>query len=101
MEQKFEGWFIVEQLGHKRLAGYVMEHTIAGCGFLRVDMFGEEGEAKATQFILPSTLYCITPVSEAIARKIGEDMEVKPPSVLQLEYTEQQKRHDNDAGEEW
>lgn len=89
-QEVFSGFYIVEQLGHKRLAGYVQEVTIAGTGFLRIDILGENGEAKATQFILPSTLYCLTPCSEEIARGMGKRTETKPYQVLELEYEKQQ-----------
>lgn len=37
-EEPYSGWTIVELLGHRRLAGMVTEATIAGAGFLRIDM---------------------------------------------------------------
>lgn len=84
MEQaKFEGWYIVEQMGHKRLSGYVQEATIAGHGFLRVDVYGM-GQIKATQFIEPGTVYCLTPVTEEVARAVGEKLNPAPPVMLAL-----------------
>ncbi len=70
-EQKFEGWVILEQLGHKRLGGYVREETIAGRGFLRIDIPDEGEKMQATQFINPDTIYCITPVTEPMARAVA------------------------------
>lgn len=37
MSEPLRGWFIVELMGHRRLAGYVTEQTIAGAGFLPAD----------------------------------------------------------------
>lgn len=37
-QDSYEGWTLVEQLGHKRLAGYVRSVEIAGAGMLRVDV---------------------------------------------------------------
>lgn len=34
----FEEWMLVEQLGHKRIAGLVTEQTIAGFDYLRIDI---------------------------------------------------------------
>lgn len=38
----FEGWAILELMGHRRLGGYVSEATVAGAGFLRIDVPGDE-----------------------------------------------------------
>ena len=78
----FAGYFIVEQLGHKRLAAYVQEVTIAGQGFLRLDVPGEGETIEATQFIPPSTIYCLTPVTEELARKMAKRTEMRPPAQL-------------------
>lgn len=66
----FEGWFVVEMMGHRKLAGYVREVTVAGAGLLRVDVPGDEaaGVQPATQFYPPSAIYCLTPTTEEIAR---------------------------------
>lgn len=73
----FEGWAIVELMGHRRLAGRVTEVQLAGAGFIRLDVPGyihtqptgeQEERGQATQFYSPSAVYCITPTSEEIAR---------------------------------
>lgn len=81
-EEKFEGWVILEQLGHKRLAGYVKEETVAGQGFLRIDIPGETG-VQATQYINPSTVYAITPVTEEVAMAVA--LRNKPQPVRRWE----------------
>lgn len=69
----FTGWAIVEQLGHKTLACFVREVQLAGVPMLRLDV--PDGEkpitesAVATQFIHASTLYALTPTTEAVVRK--------------------------------
>ena len=74
-ETTFEGWAILELMGHRRLAGYVTETEIAGAGVLRLDVpdgsEGEEGGVFATQFYAPSALYCLTPTTEEIARAVA------------------------------
>jgi hypothetical protein len=80
-EKEDLGWCVIEQLGHKKLAGYVTEVEIAGAGFLRVDVHGTtpidpafmSGQAIATQFIAPSSLYALTPTTESICRRLGDD----------------------------
>lgn len=37
-EETFEGWAILELMGHRRLAGYVREVELAGQGMLRLDI---------------------------------------------------------------
>lgn len=67
----FEGWAIVEIMGHRRLAGYVSEVSIAGAAMLRVDIAGKEpgSSPKATQFYGGASLFCLTPTTEENARK--------------------------------
>ena len=75
----FEGWAIleVEQMGRRRLGGYVAEAAVAGAGFLRIDVPGEE-EPEATQFYSPSSVYCLTPVTEEMARAVAARSRPRP-----------------------
>ena len=84
-EQKpaFEGWVILELMGHRRLAGYLSEQTIGGGSFLRIDVPGEEGNI-ATQFYSGSAVYCITPTTEVIARKVAKSSEPTPVTRWEL-----------------
>ena len=70
-EGLFEGWVILELMGHRKLGGYLKEETIAGASFLRLDVISDQGEAVATQFYSPSAVYCITPVTQELARSFG------------------------------
>ena len=63
-EETFADWVILELMGHRRLAGHLTEQEIAGRGFLRLQM------DSATQFYNPSSVYAITPTSEATARAV-------------------------------
>ena len=74
---KFEGWAILELMGHRRLAGYVREQEIAGTGMLRIDVPGEAGYV-ATQFYSPAALYCLTPTTEEIARAVAKRAQPEP-----------------------
>lgn len=66
------GWCIVEQLGHKRLAGRVSEALIAGTVMLRVDV--PDGDGLITQWIGAGSLYALTPTTEEIARAAASHM---------------------------
>jgi hypothetical protein len=59
-------WMIVELLGHRRLAARVREVQIAGTGFLRLDV--PDG---ATQYVAPSSVYALHPVSEQVCRGVA------------------------------
>lgn len=70
MNETFAGWAILELMGHRRLAGHVREVTLAGAGFIRLDVYeGDATEAAVTQFYPPSSVYCLTPTTEEAARK--------------------------------
>lgn len=68
----FRTWAIMEIMGHRRLGGFVSEESVAGAGLLRIDIPAtiEPGDSSVTmtQYYAPSALYCLTPVSEEIAR---------------------------------
>lgn len=72
-DAKFEGWAILELMGHRRLGGFVSEATLAGGAFIRIDVPAEvEGTKPATQFYSPSSVYCLTPTTEDVARKVAK-----------------------------
>ena len=64
--EKFEGWAIVEMLGHKKLAGYLSEQAIGG-GAIRVmvtclrDAFAERpvllSQLSGTGVMVPHNLH--------------------------------------------
>lgn len=71
----FAEWVILELLGHRRLAGFLTEQVIAGHGFLRLDAPGQPG---TTQLYPPTSVYCITPTTEAIARALAPTCQPAP-----------------------
>jgi hypothetical protein len=79
----FEGWAILELMGHRKLGGYVREQNVAGAGFIRIDVPGKEGNV-ATQFYAPGALYCLTPVSEEIARRFAQGVQPEPVTRWEL-----------------
>ena len=84
-EEKFEAWSILELMGHRRLAGFVSEQTIGSSSFIRIDIPGHGESVVATQLYNPSAIYCITPTTEAIARRIAENESPKPVQRWELE----------------
>jgi hypothetical protein len=66
--EQFKGWAVVEIKGFRSLVGFVTECELAGCGMLRVDVPGDEAKAFS-QYINPSSLHVLTPISEEAARE--------------------------------
>ena len=80
-DESFKGWAIVELMGHRKLAGHVSEVTIAGSAMLRLDV---PSEPPVTQFYGGSAIYCITPTTEALARKIASASRPTPVHAYEL-----------------
>jgi len=95
MSDPFEGWAIVELMGHRRLAGHVTEQDIAGQGFLRLDVHDSDGPVT-TQFYSPGAVYCLTPTTEEIARGLGARLKPAPVSRYELEPPKPDPWHDSD-----
>jgi hypothetical protein len=83
----FEGWAILELMGHRKLAGYVSEVEVAGRGMLRLDVpraAAESDSWRATQFYSPQALYCLTPTDEATARALASRNQPEPVTRWEL-----------------
>jgi hypothetical protein len=84
-ESTFEGWAILELMGHRKLGGYVREVPFAGSGLVRIDVPAKDGKGNtATQFYSPASLYCMTPVSEEVARRFAATMQPEPVTRWEL-----------------
>jgi len=83
-DKAFEGWVILELMGHRRLAGHLSEETIGGSAFLRIDV---PSDPPATQFYSPSAVYAITPTSEETARAAANLGRVAPVQRWELPAT--------------
>ncbi len=86
MNEKFEMHCIVEIFGHAQIAGKVSEQTIAGQGFIRVDVPKTTKRDGFTRFYGPSAIYSMTPVSEEIAGLMAERLEVQ--AVIEWQVSE-------------
>lgn len=72
----YEGWAIVQQMGHVTLAGYVTETQLAGFGVLSIAI--PDGVRTVQQLIPPSTLYSLTWVGEEEARTAARYNKIEP-----------------------
>src|SRR6185295_17411712 len=77
----FEGFAILELMGHRRIAGYVSQVEQFGTAMLRIDIPGRE--RQTTQFYSGSSIYCLTPTTEDIATAIA--LKCQPEPVHQYE----------------
>jgi hypothetical protein len=80
--EAFEGWCIVELMGHRKLGGHVREQEIAGRGFIRLDV--PDGDQSITQLYSPQAVYCISPVTEQLARAYASKCKPEPISPFEL-----------------
>jgi hypothetical protein len=68
----FDEWVIIEQLGHRRLAGRLREQQIAGAGYLRLDVPATSGKPATTHLLAHSSIYAIHPVTREIATAVAD-----------------------------
>lgn len=83
----YEGWAIVELMGHRTFGGMVSEVEMYGGRLLRLDVFDDEGEEPAmTQYYGSSAIYCITPADESLARQVGRGSRPGKPQPAMLSW---------------
>jgi len=98
-KQKFETWGLLELFGHQRLAGRMTEQSIAGTGFVRIDVPAVDGIAEYTRFFGPSAIYGITPTTEGMARQLARGMQavpIQPYELPRLQSTQSMASADDD-----
>lgn len=77
-QSKFEGWCVVELMGHNIVAGYVTEVVIGGAAMLRVDVPEVGEQAAFSKFYASSAIYGITPTTEENARVAASRIRARP-----------------------
>ena len=85
-EQEFNTWGILEVMGRLRLAGRITSETIAGSGFIRIDVpETKHGAIKAfTRYFTPASLYSISPTTEEVARAVAEKCHPEPANAWEV-----------------
>jgi hypothetical protein len=83
-KESFEGWAILELMGHRRLGGRVREQTVAGAPFVRIDVPAVGAILEFTQFYAPGSVYCLTPTTEELARAIAAQAIHQPVRAYEL-----------------
>ena len=95
-ENTFSSHALVELFGHARIAGLVTEQTIAGQGFIRVDVPETKRSPAFTKLFGPSAIYSMTPVTEEMAQRIAEGIYIPEP----IAYIPRQLADPDDNDEE-
>jgi hypothetical protein len=96
---RFDQWCLVEIMGHQQIVGRVTETTLAGGAFLRVDVPAVGKEKAFTRLYSPGSIYCISPISEEVARKMiaRETYRNKPVSPFDLPQLEEANEDPDDG----
>jgi hypothetical protein len=78
-KKPYEGWAIVELMGHRRLGGVVSEEVVAGVPMLRIDVPAVGGAGwSATQYYGGGAIYALTPTTEVMARAVAATNQPAP-----------------------
>ena len=68
----FEGWVVLELMGHRQRGGFAQEVEIAGGKLLRIDIPVSKDEVGndviVSEFYGSPAIYCMTPFTEDVAR---------------------------------
>ncbi len=94
----FDTWALVEIMGHLKLAGRVSEQTIAGQGFIRIDVPAVEGQPGYTRIFGPGSIYSITPCIEEIAVAFCQRNTTRPVQAYELSLPEPSPSGANEFG---
>ena len=82
MSEETSGQYaIVELMGHKVVAGFVQKSEMLGKPMLRIDVPATDKYPEYTQFYGETAIYCVTFVSEEVARRAAQSYQVNPVSV--------------------
>lgn len=90
---EFREWAILELMGHRKMVGWITEQQIGGASFIRIDIPKGGGplfDTDATQFYSPSAVYCITPTTEEVARKVASTCQTRPVT-LAIPYSPEEE----------
>lgn len=79
----YNGWAVVELMGHRRIAGLVSEAAQYGTAMIRIDVPAADGRIT-TQFYGGQSIYCLSPVTEDVARAVALRNQPAPVSPYEI-----------------
>lgn len=101
IEEPLSCWAIVELMGHRKLAGFLLETSIAGARMFRLDVPDDENEDGGyTQFFSPSAVYAFSPITEEAARRFATLNNTPPFRAYEVrpgEFTESNAKPPDDG----
>lgn len=83
-DKGYEGWAILELMGHVRLAGRVTEESHFGVALGRIDIPTAAGDGYTTQYFGGASIYRLTPTTEEIARSVAVHSQPRPVQSWEL-----------------
>ncbi len=85
----YEGWAIVELMGHVRMAGQIREVDQYGTKMLQLDVPGlDDADVKPfTTFVAGNSLYRVTPTTEEIAKGVVRASRPRPVQPYDVDMT--------------
>lgn len=87
-EVSLDTWAIVELFGHTRVAGKCSNVSIAGSGFIRVEVPAHGRSPAYTRDLSPKAIYAINPCDEAAARAALDYVSASPVIALTMSAIE-------------
>ena len=96
MGAAFEGWALLELLGHRQRVGRVSEVEMFGGKLLRIDIPFDGGEV--TEFYGCGSVYALRPIAEDVARDMAKRCS-DPRPVRPVEYRLEDRRDRTGDGE--
>jgi len=89
---EFEGWAILELMGHRKMGGYVRLNG----PLIRIDAH-DETKPVMTQWYGAHSLYCLTPTTEVIAKRLmASAYRPEPVTAYELRLPAPSSRDDSD-----
>jgi hypothetical protein len=87
-------------MGHQQIVGRLREQVIAGKAFLRVDVPGQNGDKDFTRFYGPDSIYCISPVSEDVAKAMLQQSRFRNEPIKPYDIPRLAEKFTPDSGED-
>lgn len=105
-KEPLKSYAVVEMMGHRKIVGLVTESDISGGQLIRVDVLGSTGEPERTEYVGVGSIYCLTIVTEEVAKKTAQSYAPRPAWAYGLESRPDRQLPDGDDddyqdGEQW
>jgi hypothetical protein len=93
-----ELWALVELFGHNRVAGKVTEAEMGGGALIRVDVPAVKDREPLTKYYNVKAIYAMTPVDEATARRMAQDIDAAPINSYSIDREIERRKRLGDGG---